>query len=188
MKKIKDFLLNDKKNIIIIIGVLLVILLFAWFSISSAIPVDESEVKEIVLKKTKFKKSKVKFSKIELDKDKEKYNVEIDYNYIIFTFVIDANNGKIIENSFDSYPDKDFKGPRVHYECMSESEVQDLIASDLKANKEDIEFTKISLKKKTFSAIYTIEAIYNGYKYDYKVDGISKTILPSHSKRTWIKK
>ena len=173
MKKIKDFLLNDKKNIIIIIGGLLVILLFICFFISSSTPVNKAKVKEIVLKKTKFEKDKVNFSKIELDKDKEQYNVEIDYNYIIFTF--------------DSYPDKEYKSINVHYEYMSKSEVQDLIASDLKANKEDIKFTKISLKKKTFSAIYTIEAIYNGYKYEYKVDGISKTILPSHSKQTKIK-
>ena len=188
MKKIKDFILNDKKNIIIIIGVLLIILLSVWFFISSDTTVNKDKVKEIVLEKTKFKESKVNFRKIELDKKSEKYYVEIDYNYIIFTFVIDANNGKILENSFDSYPDKEFKGPNVHYEYMSKSEVQDLIATELKANKEDIKFIKTSLKKDTFKAIYNIVATYNGYKYEYRVDAISKSIIKRYTKQTKLKK
>ncbi len=182
MKKIKDFLLNDKKNLIILIGLILVILLVVWFCLSGYGPVNDSKAKNIVLKKTKFDKDKVIFREVNLDEDKNQYTVEIDYNAIIFNFVIDADTGKIIKNNFDDYPDKNFESP-IHYEYVSKTRAKELVANDLKADIKDIDFLKVDLKKDTYSAVYDIKASYDKYIYTYKVDAIGESILPKYTSK-----
>ena len=173
---------KNTKIIIISIVVIISLLLFCflgYFIYIKSTYISKDEVKDIVIKDTKLKKEDISFKEIELDLEEEtkKYDVEFYYNRVEYKYEVDAKNGNIIYSDFNSNNTTSNTNTTNNNNYISEEEARDIALSDASLNANEVTFTDIDLDLKNGNAIYEVDFESNTQEYEYKIDGINKTII-----------
>ena len=100
-------------------------------------------------------------------------------------YEIDAKNGNIIYSNFmsndsntnnnNTTSNNDTSTNSNNY--ISEEEARNIALNDAGLNSNEVTFTDIDLDLKNGNAIYEVDFESNTQEYEYKIDGINKTII-----------
>ena len=191
--------MKKNKNIIIAIVVVLVLIILGiggYFLYMRMNYISKDEVKRIVLNDTKLDSSDVIFGEIDLDTDDgvSKYDVEFHYNRHEYNYEIDAKDGKIISSDFvntntsnnnttteNNSSNTNTNNSTTNNNYISEQEARDIAIKDASVNEKDIVFTDVDLDLENNKAIYEVDFHDQTTEYEYKIDGINKSIINKKS-------
>lgn len=186
--------MKKNKNIIIVIIVVLVLIILGiggYFLYMKMNYISKDEVKRIVLNDTKLDSSDVIFGEIDLDTDDgvSKYDVEFHYNRHEYNYEIDAKEGKIISSDFvnpntsnnNTTTENNNSNTNTNNNYISEQEARDIAIKDASVNEKDIVFTDVDLDLENNKAIYEVDFHDQTTEYEYKIDGINKSIINKKS-------
>ena len=183
---------KNTKIIITSIVVVLCLVVFAflgYFIYIRSTYISKDEVKDIVIKDTKLKKEDISFKEVELDLEEEtkKYDVEFYYNRVEYKYEIDAKNGNIIYSDFNnssnttnnnnSTNNNTTSNTNTNNNYISEEDARSIALNDAGLQANEVTFTDIDLDLKNGNAIYEVDFESNTQEYEYKIDGINKTII-----------
>ena len=174
---------KNTKIIIISIVVVLCLVVFAfigYFIYIRSTYISKEEVKDIVIKDTKLKKEDISFKEIDLDLEEEtkKYDVEFYYNRVEYKYEVDAKSGDIIYSDFNNSSNSTNNSNNTNTNnYISEEEAREIALRDASLNANEVTFTDIDLDLKNGNAIYEVDFESNTQEYEYKIDGINKTII-----------
>lgn len=164
-----------KKNIIISIGLILIVLTIIFYFLF--IPkINKKEALNIVYNYLNKNSSSFSYIKIEKEMFDKTYEIKLndgEYNYEI---EIDIRSGEILDFEkikIDNYSKEDNKNNNY----ITNETAKQKALEHAKLNNSQVVFTKIQRGYDDGIMVYEIEFIYNNEEYEYKIDATTGIVI-----------
>lgn len=159
--------------------------------------ISEEKAKEIALNHAGVAADKAVFEKVKLDKDDGVYEYEVDFRVgnVEYDYEINAISGKIIE------ADKDYENDKIQQiikpenkpanqdkvenngEKLSAEKVKEIALNHAGAPADKVSFYKAEYDFDDGVHVYEIEFIYDGFDYEYEINGGNGKVIHSEKER-----
>lgn len=159
---------KDTKYIVILLGVLFILMLLGliYFKINF---ISRREVKDIII--NNIGDNNIYFRNIDLEIFDGDYEVEVYYKNREYQYIIDSKSGSII---FSNYSVNNVVN---NVDAINIIEAKKIIFDSLDIDSGFANITKENADYDDGRLVYEIEFTYNNFKYEYKVDSISREII-----------